>query len=67
MDRPLVRIRHMDTKDPLKRTIERLEFEEGGPLPDELPSDNAELWNDDDVPELAQFARESDKIGPSDA
>ena len=57
----------MDTKDPLKTTLERLEFEEGSPLPDVLPSDEAEPWNDDDVPELAQFEHESDKIGPSDA
>jgi hypothetical protein len=55
----------METKDPVKTTVDRVEFEEGGPVPDALLSDDAERWND--VAELAQFERESDKIGPSDA
>ena len=54
-------------EDPLKTTIERLEFEEGGALPDELPSVDGEPWNEDDVPELAQFERESETIGRSGA
>ena len=67
MDRPLGTIRRMNTNDLIQATIERLVFEQGGALPDDWPSDGAERSNDDDIPELAQFERESETIGQSDA
>ena len=57
----------MNTNDLIKATIERLVFEQGGGLPDDWPSDGAERSNDDDIPELAQFDRESETIGQSDS
>ena len=54
----------MDTKDPLKTTLERLEFEEGAQLPDELPSAEDAA---DAVDELPALERESDRVGQSDA